>query len=233
MNDCSKQDNSSNDSRFILSSAVALLHYAEIMLSAADHQLVQIVDAATADAARRSGNWLKCRPGCIQCCIGIFPITQLDALRLREGLTALELTNPARAAAIRIRAEQSIARLRPGFPGDFEAGWLDEDDPAFPDFANDEPCPVLDPETGTCDLYSTRPVTCRVFGPPVRSEDGIGVCELCFDGASEAEILAAELGTEWMNLENSLITRAEHATGHAGATIVAFAVRTQPVSLEI
>ncbi len=27
----------------------------------------------------------------------------------------------------------------------------------FEDFANDEPCPVLDPKTGTCDLYTARP----------------------------------------------------------------------------
>src|ERR1035441_8389969 len=28
----------------------------------------------------------------------------------------------------------------------------------FADFANDEPCPVLDPETGLCELYESRPI---------------------------------------------------------------------------
>ncbi len=36
-------------------------------------------------------------------------------------------------------------------------------------------------------------MTCRVFGPPVRSEDGLGVCELCYHGASDEEIAACEM----------------------------------------
>jgi Fe-S-cluster containining protein len=198
------------------------------MHSALDGQLVQIVDAASADAARRSGDWLKCRPGCTQCCIGIFSITQLDALRLRAGLAALKGTDPARAAAIEQRARQSIDRLMPHFPGDPATGQLDEDDPEFADFANDEACPVLDPATGTCDLYSARPMTCRIFGPPIRSEDGIGICELCFDGASEAEILAAELNTDWRDLEDSLDAEAREESGRGGGTIVAFALLPPP-----
>jgi Fe-S-cluster containining protein len=200
------------------------INYAETMWPAGDQQLVQIVDAALADAARRSGDWLKCRPGCTQCCIGVFAIAQLDAARLRSGLVELERTDPARAAAVRERARQSMERLRADFPGNIETAELDEENPAFADFANDEPCPALDPETGMCDLYAARPLTCRVFGPPIRSQDGIGVCELCFDGAKEEEILAAELRTEWTALEDSLNAEAETQTGRSGTTIVAFAL---------
>ncbi len=196
------------------------------MLPASDFQLVQIVDAATADAARRAGAWLKCRPGCAQCCIGAFAITQLDVLRLQQGLAELEATHPARATAVRQRAQQSIARLLPDFPGDPVTGLLDEDaEDSFEHFANDEPCPALDPATGTCDLYAARPMTCRIFGPPIRSADGIGICELCFQGATEQEILAAELNMDWTSLEESTNTKAEDESGRAGTTIVAFALR--------
>ena len=198
------------------------------MLTASDRQLVQIVDAATADAARRSGDWLKCRSGCTQCCIGVFSITQLDALRLRSGLADLDSSDPVRAATIRERAQQSMKRLRTGFPGNAATGELDEENPAFADFANNEPCPVLDPATGTCDLYAARPMTCRIFGPPIRSADGIGVCELCFDGASESDILSAELHTDWAPFEESLNTRAEMQSGRNGGTIVAFAILAEP-----
>ena len=191
------------------------------MLSAADKKLVQIVDYATADAARRSGHWLLCKPGCTQCCIGVFAITQLDALRLQEGLRTLDLSDPKRAEAIRLRARQSVKRLTPEFPGDASTGILNESE-NFDDFANDEPCPALDPATGTCDLYAARPMTCRVFGPPIRSEDGIGICELCFDGATEDEILAAELDTSWTALENAQVRDAEEQLGRSGNTIIAF-----------
>src|SRR5258708_7127250 len=62
-----------------------------------DQQLIQIVDSALADAARRSGDWLVCRPGCTQCCIGVFSINQLDAWRLRQGLADLERVEPEHA----------------------------------------------------------------------------------------------------------------------------------------
>lgn len=193
------------------------------MLSAADKKLVQIVDYATADAARRSGHWLLCKPGCTQCCIGVFAITQLDALRLQEGLRTLDLSDPKRAEAIRLRARQSVKRLTPEFPGDASTGILNESE-SFDDFANDEPCPALDPATGTCDLYAARPMTCRVFGPPIRSEDGIGICELCFDGASQEEIFAAELKMDWSTLEDSLNAEAAKTSGQQGNTLIAFAL---------
>jgi Fe-S-cluster containining protein len=197
---------------------------------AADQQLVQIVDAALVETARKSGPWLVCRPGCTQCCIGPFPISQLDAARLRQGLQQLETQDPVRAARVRDRAEASVARLSSGFPGNPATGILAEDEEAeaqFADFANDEPCPALDPATGMCDLYAARPMTCRTFGPPVRSgpEGGLGVCELCYHGASDDEIAACEMKPDPDNLEESLLREVEETTGERGSTIVAFCLR--------
>jgi len=192
---------------------------------ARDHKLVQIVDAAFADAARRSGEWLVCRPGCSQCCIGVFAINALDALRLREGLAQLTQTDPPRAARVQQRASASLSRLAANFPGDPTTGILSETRHAqrkFEDFGNNEPCPALDPETGTCDLYAHRPMTCRVFGPPVRSEDGLGVCELCYHGASDAEIAACEMTPDPDDLESKLLSEITPPNGNSGRTIVAF-----------
>lgn len=194
-------------------------------IPARDQKLIQIVDSALADATQRSGKWLACRPGCTQCCIGAFPINQLDALRLRRGIADLEKFDPNRAARIRQRARESVARLTPEFPGDPVTGLLHEGKDAeqkFEGFANDEPCPVLDPETGLCELYESRPMTCRVFGPPVRSEDGLGVCELCFQGASDKEIAACEMKPDPDDLESRLLKELEKNTGEQGVTIIAF-----------
>jgi len=198
--------------------------------SSGDKKLVQIVDSALADAARRSGEWLVCRPGCTSCCIGAFAINQLDAHRLRRGLADLELTAPERAALVRERARDAVRRLADDFPGDPVSGVLDEGEEAaqrFESFANDEPCPALDPVSGNCELYESRPMTCRVFGPPVRSEDGpgedgLGVCELCYQGASDEEIAACEMKPDPDDLESELLAKLEKSTGTRGRTIVAF-----------
>lgn len=187
--------------------------------------MVQIVDSALAEAGRRAGKWLVCRPGCTQCCIGVFPINQLDVARLRKGLTSLQEVAPERALRVRQRARESVARLSHDFPGDADSGLLAEGNDAeqrFAEFANDEPCPALDPETGLCELYEARPMTCRVFGPPVRSKDGLGVCELCFQGASNKEIAACEMNADPEDMESMLLRKLEKATGVRGQTIVAF-----------
>jgi Fe-S-cluster containining protein len=200
----------------------------ELRLPSGDRKLVQIMDAALADAARRSGQWLVCRPGCTQCCVGVFAINQLDAARLKSGLAELEGQDPARAAAVRARAREAAARLSGAFPGDPCTGILAEDDASqarFEDFANDEICPVLDPSTGMCDLYESRPLTCRTFGPPVQSEDGLGVCELCYHGASDEEVAACEMEGDPDDLEGKLLKKVEARTGVRGQTIIAFALR--------
>jgi Fe-S-cluster containining protein len=193
-----------------------------------DRALIQIVDAALAEAARKSGAWLVCRPGCSQCCLGPFAISQLDAWRLQRGLAELQVQDPERAGRVRERARDYVTRLAPAFPGDPVTGVLAEGDEAeerFSKFADDEPCPALDPDTGLCDLYEARPLTCRIFGPPLRCGPGdLGVCELCFDGASEEEIAACEVEIDCGDLESALLGELEKTTGARGETIVGSAL---------
>src|SRR5579863_6445167 len=193
--------------------------------AARDAGLVQIVDAALNDATLRSGHWLVCSPGCTQCCVGVFPINQLDAARLRRGFEDLRRIAPEKAARVRERALDALSRLSADFPGDPVTGLLDESEQAekrFAEFANDEPCPALDPETGLCEVYESRPMTCRVFGPPVRSADGLGVCELCFQGATDDEIAACEMHADPKDLESALLRELERNSGAHGQTIVAY-----------
>lgn len=200
----------------------------ESLLPRGDLKLVQIVDRALAEVTRKSGDWLVCRPGCSQCCVGPFPINQLDVARLRVGMEKLTVLDPNRADAVRERAQQSVVRLSAEFPGDTKTGILSEDEEAiarFEDFANHEPCPALSAE-GTCDLYESRPMTCRVFGPPIRSgpEEGLGTCELCYHGATPEEVAACELDPATDEMEERLNAEAGKSAGTKGMTIVAFAL---------
>ncbi|MGA2538457.1 MAG: YkgJ family cysteine cluster protein [Terracidiphilus sp.] len=195
-------------------------------LPAKDGSLVQIVDAALSDASRRAGPLLVCRLGCTPCCHGAFAINALDALRLQEGMRVLRVAEPTLTAAIEQRARLWIAQHGPEFPGDVATGVLgasDSDRQRFEDFANEAACPALDPVTGRCDVYAWRPMTCRVFGPPVRMDAGegeaLGHCELCFQGATQAEVEACE-----MPVPNDLEAELLGELGDVRETVVAFAI---------
>jgi len=121
-----------------------------------------------------------------------------------------------------------IAEHGEQFPGNIETGLIgesDADQQRFENFANDAPCPALDPESGRCDVYEWRPMTCRVFGPPVRSvapdgiAGGLGYCDLCFVGATPGEIAACEMKVPHEH-EQAIID----GITEKGETIVAFAL---------
>ncbi len=203
------------------------------MLPARDSELVAIVDRALASAVDRGGPHLACRPGCTPCCHGVFRISALDAARLRAAFAVLAREDRVRAMAVRDRARALAAELTPFFPGDPVTGrLLPESSPeqaaAWEHFADlpeaDRACPVLDPATGRCELYSGRPLTCRIFGPPVQNEDGIGVCELCYRGATEEEIVAGEMRLNHAALEAELDGEMARA-GASGETVIAWVLR--------
>ncbi len=196
-------------------------------LPAGDSELVQIMEASLARAAKRAGEWLVCRPGCTQCCYGAFAIDQLDVARLRAGMDALHAADPAAAATIRQRARAWIAEYGADFPGDAQTGLIGESDrerERFEDYASDAACPALDPATGLCGVYEWRPMTCRVFGPPVRmageeGAEGLGHCELCFIDATPEQVAACE-----MPVPNELEAKVLADLGAKGETVVAWAL---------
>ncbi|MGO8757085.1 MAG: YkgJ family cysteine cluster protein [Terracidiphilus sp.] len=200
-------------------------------LPARDTELVRIVDASLADAAGRAGAFLACRIGCTQCCHGAFAVNPLDAARLRAGMHALRAADSALAAVVELRAHAWLAEHGPDFPGDRATGILGTsptDQERFAEYANDAACPALDSLTGRCDVYEWRPMTCRVFGPPVRaaSEDGaegLGHCELCFKGATPEQVAACEMAVPH-DLEAELLEEAAGEIGSTAETIVAYAL---------
>jgi Fe-S-cluster containining protein len=199
-------------------------------LPSRDQELVHIMDAALGDAARRAGDWLVCRPGCTQCCYGAFTISRLDEMRLHEGMGALRAESPTVAARIEHRAKRWIDEYGAEFPGNVETGLLGDSDAErerFEEFANDAACPALDPATGLCDVYEWRPMTCRVFGPPVEMDagaagSGLAHCELCFHGATAEQVAACAMPVPYELEEN--LNEELARKGLRGETIVAFAL---------
>lgn len=201
--------------------------------SLGDRRLLALIDAALDDATARAGTHLSCRLGCTECCHGPFPITQLDAWRLRAGLERLAQIDPARADAIVERARAAVAEMRSTFPGDPETGVLGPDEEAEERFSTafeQMPCPALDPQSGACELYDARPISCRTFGPPVQiGADPLPPCRLCFTAAAPDEIDRARVVIDPDDEEDALLRDLERS-GIAGETIVAFALATLRIS---
>lgn len=173
------------------------------------------------EAAARAGAHLACRPGCTECCHGPFPINELDARRLRQGMADLAACDPERAQAVADRARAQIPVLSEDFPGDHATGALGEDDADADAYFTRHgalPCPALDPETGRCDLYAWRPLTCRTFGPPVRiGASDLPPCHLCFQGASPETVEACRVEPDPHGVEDRILDRVGD-----GETLIAF-----------
>jgi len=139
--------------------------------------LIQIVTTALASATERSGSHLVCRPGCTQCCHGVFAISQQDAARLRDGLASLTQSDPARSQRIQPESPPPSLASRPASPATRHRHprrrprRLPADESGWDDYANDEPCPVLDPPPNLRPLLSA-PHPLPTFGPPARTLDG-------------------------------------------------------------
>jgi Fe-S-cluster containining protein len=121
---------------------------------------------------------LPCRRGCCRCCVGVFPITTLDALTLRQGMSALA---PELRGDIQASAERQVAIIERAFPQLRESPDLRDRTDAEVDRIverfGDLPCPALGPE-GECRVYPFRPVTCRMMGIPVEDKELVqGACE--------------------------------------------------------
>jgi Fe-S-cluster containining protein len=150
---------------------------------ASDAELVQIVDAAVAEAGRVAGNLLVCRKGCTHCCVGPFAVTVRDLERLRVGFAAADGELQERLAA---RSAEAREAMLAGFPGDWENGVVtgQAEADAFDERHGWLPCPMLDLETGGCALHAWRPVACRLHGPALRMNGfDLRPCRLNYAGA--------------------------------------------------
>jgi Fe-S-cluster containining protein len=123
----------------------------------------------------------------------------------------LAANDPGRAREITARAQVAAERLRT----------LSEE------ATESDPCPVLDPGTGACELYPFRPLVCRTFGPPLpMPEGGFAVCELCFTGAAAETVAACAVAVDADALEAPLLLTLENQGVSLRETTVAEAIGT-------
>jgi Fe-S-cluster containining protein len=186
------------------------------------------LEAGFREVEKKAGAWLKCGPGCCECCLGPFPITRLDVRRLQKGWHDLRARDARRAGEIHRRAIRAVATLEDGFPGDFATGRPVEDERALDRFFARHaslPCPALDPDTERCDLYEARPVACRTYGPPIAFGATFALpCRLCFRGAGADTLRRCRLEPDPEGREEAILARMGIAAGEEWETLIAFAL---------
>lgn len=134
--------------------------------------LVAKADAAFEQVKRTHPREVRCHLGCSDCCHALFDLSLVEAAYLNrcflEGLeeaqriAVLEKANRADRQLARIKRDAARA-VADGTP---EAAVLDH-------LAEVRvACPLLN-DDGRCDLYSFRPLTCRLYGIPT-AIDGRG-----------------------------------------------------------
>lgn len=191
-----------------------------------DAELLRIIDEPLTVAAQRAGEWMHCRKGCFGCCIGPFPITLMDAERLRAGLAELPEEECERIVQ---RAEQAVEELRSlGYPGDAQSGlltFLHAEEILFAPPYLTLPCPVLDLESGACTLYEHRPVACRTYGLAI-TLDGKRMphCPLNYKDVPAESVEAVRVEIETSAAGRAALDDFLASGGREGQTVIAFAL---------
>jgi len=128
--------------------------------------LMSLDDAVLAIIERyvaRQGKTVSCTKGCGACCRQLVPITEVDALYLREIVSEMpderraHVESRFRAALEELRRSGMLDRLRGVNELDFEGRQRLSADY----FACGVACPLLEEES--CSIHRDRPLTCREY----------------------------------------------------------------------
>jgi Fe-S-cluster containining protein len=128
-------------------------------------QLLGRIDDWFAGCVARSGEQIACRQGCCGCCRGLFEISLLDAALLQTGFA--ELAAPVKEQVLTgARSRVAVLQQRwPEFQPPYILNHLPDD--GWQNMPEDDltPCPLLGKD-GSCLVYESRPMTCRLHGLP-------------------------------------------------------------------
>lgn len=125
--------------------------------------LVDAFAVITAETVEKTGGKISCQHGCAACCRQLVPITEIEARRIGEMVSAMP---EPRRSEIRVRFEAARSKLQ-------DAGLLERllapetvSQAEFVPFAlgyfrHAIPCPFLEEES--CSIYPERPIACREY----------------------------------------------------------------------
>lgn len=128
--------------------------------------MVRQVDEAFDRVRRQHPECVRCASTCSDCCYALFDLTLVEALYLNrkfiEGVAEqrkLEILEAANTA------DRKVYRLKREAFKSVSSGEKSEDQVLLEMAAERVRCPLLNDDK-RCDLYESRPITCRLYGVP-------------------------------------------------------------------
>lgn len=147
-------------------------------------QLVEQVDAAFEKVQTAYEDCVNCKVGCADCCYALFDVSLVEALYIKTKFDET-IAGELRSKIIERAndADRKVYRLKRQAHKDQQAGkpeneifdWMS---------AQRVRCPLLN-EKDQCELYKSRPITCRLYGVPTVIGDQAHTCG--FSGFKEGE----------------------------------------------
>jgi Fe-S-cluster containining protein len=150
------------------------------------NQLLEEVDRWFAACQAEHPGLISCGHGCSACCRGLFDITILDALYLKQGFDLLPVDEQEGVLRKSTDRLSLLSSLYPEFVSPWILNRIPEEqwETMMPE-EDDTPCVLLS-EDGACLVYAHRPMTCRLNGIPLVDVSGEGFfddwCTLNFAG---------------------------------------------------
>ncbi|HBF43865.1 MAG TPA: hypothetical protein DDW42_09635 [Desulfobacteraceae bacterium] len=117
------------------------------------------------------GTYVKCLPGCSDCCHAIFGLFLVEAVYLQIHFSQLERRKRRPAILRADKMERNFEKLEKKFHKQNSCTQLSNELIARERIR----CPLLD-DTQKCILYHYRPITCRVYGIPTVVQGKAHVC---------------------------------------------------------
>ena len=127
--------------------------------------LVKQVDVAFEKVKQAYEQCVQCKVGCADCCYALFDLTLIEAMYIKSKFDAMEDgETKSRILERSNKADRTLYKLKRRAFKDHEAGKSENE--ILEEMANHRVrCPALN-EHDRCEIYTMRPITCRLYGIP-------------------------------------------------------------------
>lgn len=147
-------------------------------------QLVEQVDAAFNEVKAAYNDCVTCKVGCADCCHALFDLTLVEALYVKNEFDR-KISDVLRTEIVERanKADRKTYQLKRQAHKDQNAGKSENDILEWMAVQRVR-CPLLN-DKDQCELYDSRPITCRLYGVPTVIGEKAHTCGL--SGFKEGE----------------------------------------------